>query len=601
MPRYSKEFINEIKSRLRVSDVVGKFVKLTQRGNEFVGLSPFKNEKTPSFTVNDDKEFYHCFSSAEHGDIFSFLMKHKNMTYPESIEFLAKQAGLNPENGMIKDGNYIEKNYSSLKNLMNETNIFFQTQLKKSNVAKKYLDRRLIKNSIVEKFELGYSGSSSNQLYLHLKNKGLNLNDALSLGLIKKSNNREGEYYDFFRNRLIFPIKDYRSQVIAFGGRALDNSNIKYINSSDSPLFKKSYNLFNLNLAIEANRKVQNLIIVEGYMDVISLYQNDFKTTVAPLGTALTSFQLEKAWKFCQSPIVIFDGDEAGQKAAERASLLAIHNLQPDLSLRFAILPKNYDPDDFINKNSIADFIKLVDQSLSLSEFLWRKELEREELSTPEKKAGFEKRIRTLLSKINNQTVREYYNKEFTEKIALLKDVNININKGYKTYYNKKVSNEIKKSERVDLSSHDSAVREKIIILSIIENPFLIYKYTEEFGKIRFNDLKLSKLTSKILEFSSSHADKDLENFDFKAYLLEHGLDQEINFVYQPNLINTYGSLIRSETANVEKSFLGLVEFHSKLVDENDLTKAFADLEQNMDQESFENFVKIKNESLIKN
>ncbi len=601
MPRYSKEFINEIKSRLRVSDVVGKFVKLTQRGNEFVGLSPFKNEKTPSFTVNDDKEFYHCFSSAEHGDIFSFLMKHKNMTYPESIEFLAKQAGLNPENGMIKDPNYIEKNYSSLKNLMNETNIFFQTLLTKSNIAKKYLDRRLIKDSIIEKFQLGYSGSSSNQLYLHLKNKGLNLDDALSLGLIKKSNNREGEYYDFFRNRLIFPIKDYRSQIIAFGGRALDNSNIKYINSTDSPLFKKSYNLFNLNLAIEENRKVQNLIIVEGYMDVISLYQNNFKTTVAPLGTALTSFQIEKAWKVCQSPIVIFDGDEAGQKAAERASLLAIQNLQPDLSLRFSILPKNYDPDDFINKNSAADFTKLLDQSLSLSEFLWRKELEREDISTPEKKAGFEKRIRTLLSKINNQTVREYYNKEFTEKIRLLKDANHNINKGYKTYYNKKVSNEIKKSERVDLSSHDSAVREKIIILFIIENPFLIYKYTEEFGKIRFNDLKLSKLTNKILEFSSSHADKDLENFDFKAYLLSQSLDQEINLIYQPNLISTYGSLIKSEPVSVEKNFLGLVELHSKLVDENDLTKAFADLEQNMDQESFENFVKIKNESLTKN
>ncbi|MDC3154756.1 DNA primase [Pelagibacteraceae bacterium] len=601
MPRYSKEFINEIKSRLRVSDVVGKFVKLTQRGNEFVGLSPFKNEKTPSFTVNDDKEFYHCFSSAEHGDIFSFLMKHKNMTYPESIEFLAKQAGLNPENGMIKDPNYIEKNYSSLKNLMNETNIFFQTLLTKSNIAKKYLDKRLIKDSIIEKFQLGYSGSSSNQLYLHLKNKGLNLDDALSLGLIKKSNNREGEYYDFFRNRLIFPIKDYRSQIIAFGGRALDNSNIKYINSTDSPLFKKSYNLFNLNLAIEENRKVQNLIIVEGYMDVISLYQNNFKTTVAPLGTALTSFQIEKAWKVCQSPIVIFDGDEAGQKAAERASLLAIQNLQPDLSLRFSILPKNYDPDDFINKNSPADFTKLLDQSLSLSEFLWRKELEREDISTPEKKAGFEKRIRTLLSKINNQTVREYYNKEFTEKIRLLKDANHNINKGYKTYYNKKVSNEIKKSERVDLSSHDSAVREKIIILFIIENPFLIYKYTEEFGKIRFNDLKLSKLTNKILEFSSSHADKDLENFDFKAYLLSQSLDQEINFIYQPNLISTYGSLIKSEPVSVEKNFLGLVELHSKLVDENDLTKAFTDLEQNMDQESFENFVKIKNESLIKN
>ena len=168
MPRYSKEFITEIKSRLKVSEVVGKFVKLTQRGNEFVGLSPFKNEKTPSFTVNDDKEFFHCFSSAEHGDIFSFLMKHKNMSYPDSIEYLAKQAGLNPESGIIKDSNFIENNYSSLRNIMIEANKFYSSMLEQSEGIKKYLERRQVNHDMWKKFELGFAGSQSNQLILEL-------------------------------------------------------------------------------------------------------------------------------------------------------------------------------------------------------------------------------------------------------------------------------------------------------------------------------------------------------------------------------------------------------------------------------------------------
>ena len=164
MPRYSKEFISEIKSRLRVSEVVGKFVKLTQRGNEFIGLSPFKNEKTPSFTVNDEKEFYHCFSSAEHGDIFSFLMKHKNMSYPDSIEYLAKQAGMDPERGVIRDPNYIERDYSSLKKIINEACNYFKEQLKTSREAQKYVEKRSIDENIINKFDLGYSGSGSNNL-----------------------------------------------------------------------------------------------------------------------------------------------------------------------------------------------------------------------------------------------------------------------------------------------------------------------------------------------------------------------------------------------------------------------------------------------------
>tara|TARA_B100001057_G_scaffold154772_1_gene154901 strand:+ start:318 stop:2117 length:1800 start_codon:yes stop_codon:yes gene_type:complete len=598
MPRYSKEFITEIKSRLRVSEVVSKFVKLTQRGNEFVGLSPFKNEKTPSFTVNDDKEFFHCFSSAEHGDIFTFLMKHKNMSYPDSIEYLAKQAGLNPESGIIKDSNYVENNYASLRSIMIEANKFYSSMLKQSESIQKYLEKRQVSRGMWEKFELGFAGSKSNQLYLHLKKVGVNIEDALSLGLIKKSKHKENEYYDFFRNRLMFPIKDYKSNLIAFGGRAIDNSNIKYLNSSDSSIFKKSFNLFNLNLAIEENRKVENLIIVEGYMDVISLFQNNFKTTVAPLGTALTSYQLKKAWKVCNSPIVMFDGDEAGQKAAERAAVLALSNISPDLSMRFCILPSDYDPDDFLLKNSPEEFKKVLSNSYHLSEFIWKVELEKDDISTPEKKAGFEKRIKTIISKIENQTVRDYYIKEFNDKINILKRSQFQKNASYSRYINNKVSKEIYNSDRVNQSNHDSVIREKIILMHIIENPLILFKYIEELGRITFNDLKLAKLVSEIIEFGSTNSDKNLENFDFKSYLLDKGFTNEIALIYKFNLLKTYRSVIKSDFETAEKSFLGLLDLHNLLLEKKDLSQAFRDLEQNMDQKSYESFLKIKKESL---
>ena len=313
MPRYSKDFIAEIKSRLKVSDVVGKFVKLAQRGNEYVGLSPFKNEKTPSFTVNDEKEFYHCFSSAEHGNIFTFLMKHKNMTYPDSIEYLAKQAGLDPLSGIVKgDRDEDYQVYDDLRKMLYEANEFYKKSFKESNLAKSYIERRGIDKKIIEKFQIGFA-DNKNGLLKHIKENNLKLEDALKLGLIKKSIKDNSKFYDFFRNRLIFPIKDYKSNVIAFGGRTLNKENpntnykeAKYINSSESAVFKKSFNLFNLDLALDENRLPNDLMIVEGYMDAISLYQNNFKSVVAPLGTALTKFQMEKAWKYCKNPIIIF-------------------------------------------------------------------------------------------------------------------------------------------------------------------------------------------------------------------------------------------------------------------------------------------------------
>ena len=599
MARFSKDFISEIKGRLKVSDVVRRSVKLTQRGAEFVGLSPFKNEKTPSFTVNDQKEFYHCFSTSEHGDIFSFIMKTKGLTYPEAIEMLAIQAGLDPEKGKIKDNNYNEQINLNLFKLIDEAKNFYIENLKISNIPKLYLDKRDVNKEIISKFEIGYANNQNNDLFNFLKSKGYEVADILKLGLIKKSKYKENEYYDFFRNRLIFPIKDYRSRVIAFGGRELDNSEIKYINSSDSIIFKKSFNLYNISLAIEEKRNLDELYLVEGYMDAVSLYQNGFKTVVAPLGTAVTKFQLEAMWRYCKCPTIIFDGDEAGQKAALRAARLSLPLLKPEYSLKICILPNNTDPDDYLKQNSEGDFKRLLNKSQSLSDFIWNSEYGNSDISTPEQKAGFEKKIISITNEIADKTIADYYKKYFNDKIIQLKrsnNVNI-ISKQYKNF--SKPSREALKSERANLTQPESIIREKIMLWMMIENSRLVDKYIEEIGNIQFNDKNLAKICSKILDFCSQD-NKNLENKDLKTYLEASEFSKLIRSVYNPSLLETYKFLINKQQVEQEKSFEELLKIHSVSLSNETLDQAVLDLEKNMDQESFENFVKAKMESLNK-
>jgi DNA primase len=599
MARFSKDFISEIKGRLKVSDVVRRSVKLTQRGAEFVGLSPFKNEKTPSFTVNDQKEFYHCFSTSEHGDIFSFIMKTKGLTYPEAIEMLAIQAGLDPEKGKIKDNNYNEQINLNLFKLIDEAKNFYIENLKTSNIPKLYLDKRDVNKEIISKFEIGYANNQNNDLFNFLKSKGYEVADILKLGLIKKSKYKENEYYDFFRNRLIFPIKDYRSRVIAFGGRELDNSEIKYINSSDSIIFKKSFNLYNISLAIEEKRNLDELYLVEGYMDAVSLYQNGFKTVVAPLGTAVTKFQLEAMWRYCKCPTIIFDGDEAGQKAALRAARLSLPLLKPEYSLKVCILPNNTDPDDYLKQNSDSDFKRLLNKSQSLSDFIWNSEYGNSDISTPEQKAGFEKKIISITNEIADKTIADYYKKYFNDKIIQLKrsdNVNI-ISKQYKNF--SKPSREALKSERANLTQPESIIREKIMLWMMIENRRLVDKYIEEIGNIQFNDKNLAKICSKILDFCSQD-NKNLENKDLKTYLEASEFSKLIRSVYNPSLLETYKFLINKQQVEQEKSFEELLKIHSVSLSNETLDQAVLDLEKNMDQESFENFVKAKMESLNK-
>ena len=604
MPRYSKEFIAEIKNKLNVSDVVNKFVKLTRRGNEFVGLSPFKSEKTPSFTVNDDKEFYHCFSTSEHGDMFSFMMKHKGYTYPESIEYLAKLAGLNPSSGIVSSNyndNFIDN--TNLKQIFIEAGKFFHNNLIKSDQANKYLDKREISKKIIGTFNLGHASSKSDSLYKFFLSKRFELKDMLESGLIKKSNKNDNEYYDFFRNRLIFPIKDNRSNIIAFGGRALDNSNIKYINSSENKLFKKGYNLYNLDLAIEKDHRIEDLIIVEGYMDVISLYQNGFENTVAPLGTALTNPQIEKAWRYCKSPIICFDGDVAGSKAAYRSAINVLQILKPEHSIRICTLSDNLDPDDYIKAKGKVRFKKLISEAKVLSEFIWDKEYSQIKSLNPEDLAGFENRIKLLINEIKDETVKNYYKKNYLQKLQDLKSIKSYQNNNYQKSWKKsnfvKISSEILKSERGGINEDSSHIREKVILLCVIENPNLISDFFEELGILPFNKTDFSRLCSFMVEYASND-NKELEKTAFKSYLSKSEFSNIIGEVYKEELLNTYKTLLDSNYEDLKATFVELLNLQNKIASDTQLEDAEALLAENMDDDNFEKFLKLKKDSLIK-
>ena len=614
MPRYSKEFIAEIKNKLNVSDVVNKFVKLTRRGNEFVGLSPFKSEKTPSFTVNDSKEFYHCFSTSEHGDMFSFMMKHKGYTYPESIEYLASLAGLDPSTGIISSNyndNFVDN--TNLKKIFNDANNFFQNNLINSDLTNKYLIKREISKKIINIFSLGFAPSKSDLLYQFLLSKKFELKDMLESGLIKKSTKNNNEYYDFFRNRLVFPIRDNRSNIIAFGGRALDNSNIKYINSSENKLFKKGYNLYNLDLAIEKNHKIDDLIIVEGYMDVISLYQNGFETTVAPLGTALTNPQIEKAWRYCKSPIICFDGDVAGNKAAYRSAINALQVIKPEHSIRICSLDDNLDPDDYIKVKGKASFGKLINGAKGLSDFIWENEYKKIKSLSPEDLAGFETRIKLLINEIKDETVKNYYKKNYLQKLQDLRSVknyqnnnyqnnnyrNNNHQKSWKKSNFVKISSEILTSERGAIKEDSSHIREKVILLCVIENPNLISDFFEEIGILTFNKSNFSRLCSFIVEYASND-NKELEKTALKSYLSNSEFSNIVSEIYNEELLRTYRSLLDSDYNDLKLTFIELLNRQSKIAADTQLEDAEALLAENMDDDSFEKFMKLKKDSLIK-
>ena len=433
--KYPKEYLDEIKTRLKVSTVVSKTVNLKKRGKEYVGLSPFKNEKTPSFTVNDEKEFYHCFSTGEHGNIFDFVMKTQNLKFGEAVKTLANLAGIRPYT-FSKQDEEREKNWTKYKSIYSQYVEYYHNELFKNPTAKSakdYLKKRGLTIDEVKKFKIGFVTKDID--FYEKFSKEFEENIFKESGLFYFDEKKK-KYFERFRDRIIFPINNISGNPIGLGGRIIENNNhlAKYINSPETPFFRKGSNLFNLDKARKLSNKVDNIILVEGYMDVIGLSKNDIENVVANLGTSLTAKQILILNQFFDHIIICFDGDDSGYKAALRAAENSIVELQPEKKISFLFLPDNHDPDSFANqhgKDSFLEFSK--NNSVSIYQFIFEHYLKITD-DSPSSRAIFEKKLRAISSTIKDEYIRKYILEYFLEKIY---ELTPNINLKNKKFYTK--------------------------------------------------------------------------------------------------------------------------------------------------------------------
>ena len=417
--RFTDQFLEDLRARLPVSEVVGKRVKLKRAGREWKGLSPFQQEKTPSFTVNDQKGFYYDFSSGQHGNIFDFVMKTEGVSFPEAVERLAGMAGL-PLPAATPDAERHAQRRKTLYDVMELAAKFFADTLASRSGAKArgYLGDRAISPQTQLQFRLGYAQPDRFALKEHLGSQGIPVEDMVEAGLLVAGDDIPVPY-DRFRDRVMFPITDFRGRVIAFGGRALEKDvPAKYLNSPETPLFHKGDNLYNLSSARIAAHNGSPLVVVEGYVDVIAMVGAGYPASVAPLGTALTENQLALLWKMADEPILCFDGDRAGQKAAWRAADLALPHLAAGKSLRFALLPEGQDPDDLARAGGRAAIDEVISASRGLVDVIWSREIEGGSFATPERRAALEKRVNEISNGVRDEVVRRYYRQDLSERLA---------------------------------------------------------------------------------------------------------------------------------------------------------------------------------------
>tara|TARA_X000000368_G_scaffold417407_1_gene413713 strand:- start:1339 stop:3114 length:1776 start_codon:yes stop_codon:yes gene_type:complete len=532
--KYPKEYLDEIKTRLKVSSVVAKTVNLKKRGKEFVGLSPFKTEKTPSFTVNDEKGFYHCFSTAEHGNIFDFVMKTQNLKFGEAVKFLSNLAGMQPYifSKQDLDRENAWKKYSLIYNQYIE---FYHKELLKnanSNIAKEYLKKRKISKEEVYKFKIGYVEKNPNY-YEYLK-KDFDKKTLIETGLFYFDEKKK-VCVERFRDRIIFPINSITGHPIGLGGRTIKENNYlaKYINSPETPFFKKGSNLYNLDLARKFSNKIDHVYLVEGYMDVVGLSKNGIENVVANLGTSLTDKQIIILNQFFEDVIICFDGDESGYKAALRAAENSIKELQPEKKISFLFLPDQEDPDSFANKNGKDFFINFSKSNkVSIHQFIfdhYKKQVD----DSPSSMAIFEKKLREIVNTIRDQFIKKYVLEFFLENISYLTP---HTNNNKKQFVRKKVSS-LKKTQKYfneSKSLNQIEIKEISLLYLIINNLDIFLENINLIEKIKLfskeNKLVFDLVVSKLkkgnkLNIEDLPIDKQLMDRIFKFASIKHILN----------------------------------------------------------------------------
>ena len=505
--KFSTETLNEIKDKISVSQVVEKTVQLKKRGKEFVGLSPFTKERTPSFTVNDEKQFYHCFSTNKHGDIFTFLVEVGGLSFPEAVEKLADEAGVQLRTFSPAE----EEKFNKSKKLYEALEIsksFFSSQIfdNDNSSALKYLKNRGLSNDIINSYEIGYA-PKGNKLEKFLISKGVSHEIMTLAGMTIKDENKKDNFYDRFRNRIIFPIRDIRNRVVGFGGRVINaEDQPKYLNSPETPVFHKGGLLYNFSKIRPNIKNNDNLIVVEGYMDVVSLASKGLHNAVAPLGTALTETQLNLLWKETDSPIICFDGDKAGKQASFRASEIALKLLKPNKTLRFINLPDNLDPDDYIKNNGLENFNKYIENASPLTAIIWDSCLQESNIETPEGKAGFETLLRRKLNLISDKSIKKHYGllfKEMLDKFFYSKKFDKKISKfDYNEKGSRKFNNPLKiKNSILGSGGQLPSDLEALVISGILIFPRLIKKHFEVLESFQIENLRLRDIRDNLLVF----------------------------------------------------------------------------------------------------
>ena len=553
--KYPKEYLDEIKTRLKVSTVVSKTVALKKRGKEYVGLSPFKNEKTPSFTVNDEKEFYHCFATSEHGNIFDFVMKTQSLRFGEAVKHLAQLAGMRPYM-FSKQDEEREKKWKEYLSIYSQYVDFYHSELLKNesySIARDYLKNRSLGKEEVKKFKIGFIEKNPN-FFNKLKDQ-FSEQTLVESGLFYLDEKKK-IYVERFRGRLIFPINNISGQPIALGGRIIEELDYlaKYINSPETDFFKKGSNLYNLDLARKLSNKVDHIYLVEGYMDVVGLSKNGIENSVANLGTSLTDKQILTLNQFFDDIIICFDGDESGYKAALRAAENSIKELKPEKQISFLFLPNKEDPDSYVNKNGKNNFIDFSKQSkLSIHQFIFS-HYKRQTKNNPSSMAIFEKKLRTIANTIKDDFIKKYVLEYFLEKVSELTPYS---NQNKKRFYSKKTKtlhttkkyfNESQSLTGVELKEFSLLylVMNNLTLLQanihLIENIKLftevnrqifdlIIKKLKSGEQIAINDLGLDKqLLDKINKFAPiKHILKNKSNNDQQVMELLEDISRDMN------------------------------------------------------------------------
>ncbi len=510
---FSPQFLDELKNRISLAEVVGKRVKLIKKGHEYSGLCPFHNEKTPSFTLNEEKGFYHCFGCQSHGSAFDFVMETEGLGFREAVEKLASEAGMEiPDE--TPEQRERERKKQTLYDVTEAAAAYFEKMLymPEGQAALNYLTARGLDRATLKTFRVGFSPDTRGSLKTALLREKISEDQMLSAGLVIKPTEDRGrgmETYDRFRGRVMFPIADRRGRVIAFGGRIIGSGEPKYLNSPETPLFHKGRELYGLHIAGPAARKADTILVTEGYMDVIALYKAGFPNAVAPLGTAMTEDQIRLLWKIVPEPVMCFDGDRAGQAAAGKAAVRALPLLKPGIGIRFATLPAGEDPDSLIENKGAAAMQELLDAAVPLSETLWRIETGGKLPSTPEDKASLQQRLSDHARAIQDATVRNHFSKAFNERVS--PEPQSGSSKSRNTWEpargkgwrrgaawasNVNMETAAGPAAKVNMIKR----REEILITTLINHPELYDDVSERLGTITFSATELDNLRQEVLK-----------------------------------------------------------------------------------------------------